>query len=236
MNKHSNWFIISLLLLTMWIQTVSACSLSGINEQHMKEIMMDKLSHHLNIPQSEIPNGALTNPQVTFLHGLGADCKGLDDSFFSSGYHFKRTKGKRFCTHRGIIINKGFDLYGKKTIQDSSFCIKFPQFKNRDDGEYLNKNKETRSIKRIVLSKNLKKIEVFGACGNGECAWGLKDLKHIEGNFYKAKYNGQKKIRSVRIKIMQTIVPGKAHLEVETRIVNLRNLKISLIKEQFKKY
>lgn len=104
-------------------QSSFACSLMEIDKKAMKELMRAAVAAELSIDKSEIPAGSFTDPEVTFLNGLGTDCSGLDAAFFSSAYNFTKTYSDKTCSHRGVVINKGYELEGAKIVQDSSSCV-----------------------------------------------------------------------------------------------------------------
>lgn len=120
LKKYLSLGIVSVFLAA---QSSLSCSLMEIDKKVMQELMQEAVAVELSIDKSEIPADSFTAPEVTFLHGLGTDCSGLDAAFFSSAYFFTKVYSDKTCTHRGVVINKGYDLNGAKIVQDSSSCL-----------------------------------------------------------------------------------------------------------------
>ena len=102
------------------------CSLVSINPQDVLGRMRPQVAVRLGLPLEQVPVHAFTRPKVTFLKPLGADCSGLDATFHSAGYHFTRHTPTRLCTHKGVVILKGYGLRGAIDVQDSSVCLGRP--------------------------------------------------------------------------------------------------------------
>lgn len=59
--------------------------------------------------------------------------------------------------------------------------------KNKIDGIWINTNKNTRSITKIIVSNNGRNIQVFGKCSPKDCDWGKKPLTPLRSiNTYRA--------------------------------------------------
>lgn len=62
--------------------------------------------------------------------------------------------------------------------------------KNTVDGTWVNTNKNTRGITKIIVSNNGKKVRVYGKCSPKDCDWGTKTLLATRGiNMYRAIFN-----------------------------------------------
>lgn len=48
--------------------------------------------------------------------------------------------------------------------------------KNSIDGTWINDNKNTRGITKVIISNNGKKVRVYGKCSPKDCDWGIKKL------------------------------------------------------------
>ena len=118
-----NYLTLGIASVFLVAQPSLSCSLMEIDKTVMKELMQEAVAAELSIDKSEISADSFTEPEVTFLHGLGTDCSGLDAAFFSSAYTFTKVFTDKTCIHRGVVINKGYDLNGAKIVQDSSSCL-----------------------------------------------------------------------------------------------------------------
>jgi len=176
----------------------ASCIISYANQSDVADEFAQEVADQLKVSVRSVALG-LTTPMVTQLVPIGDDCSGTDSIFFSSSYSFDLRSQNATCYHRGVVILKGFSLTADIEVQDSSTCIGIPQTGPQLAGEYINLNTSPRHIKRVVISKNNRFIQVFGACGGGECDWGRAALTSAAPGTMKAVFNDSAAKRELQV-------------------------------------
>lgn len=87
-------------------QNASACSIYAGDPEVIKGQIIPRLAAQLGVAATSITNANLTTPGISFLEGLGADCRGLDQAVRSSAYDFSIRKGLSTCQYKGVVIIK----------------------------------------------------------------------------------------------------------------------------------
>lgn len=154
-----------------------SCSLAPPDANLIKHYLRNAVASELSLPSSSIPMFKLTQPKVTFMLPIEADCSGLEGAFNSAAYHFKKSYPTSTCTHQGVAILKSYGLPGSIEVQDSTSCVGIPIPPTSSlDGYWLNRDAGTNYITRIVVSGNEGQLQVWGKCTPRDCVWGSKPL------------------------------------------------------------
>ena len=74
------------------------------------------------------------------------------------------------------------------------------------DGTWVNKDANTRSITKVVVSNQGKTIRVFGKCSPQDCDWGEKPVTFVSANKYRAVYDQNFATSILNLSLAQNIL------------------------------
>ncbi len=184
----------TLLVLLVTLFTISpfakldACSIMTPDTADVKAQMINGLAMEINLPANQIPSYALTEPELTFLQPIGADCSGLDTGFYSAGYYFEKSYPNMTCTHRGVVIMKGFQLNGDIIVNDNTGCVGIPVSTHPIDGGWKNQSLWTTGLTRLEIYNGATEVQAFRKCMSNDCDMGTHMLQQVNGDTYESMF------------------------------------------------
>lgn len=172
-----------------------ACSIMPPQPEDVRNKMLGELANYLNIAVAEINSFDLTEPKLTFLKPIGADCSGLDTGFHAAAYHFEKTYPNMSCTHQGVIILTSWLLNGNVKIDDQSTCLGNPISISQLDGTWVSMSGFTTGLTRLDVTNGSQQVQIFRKCFPDDCDLGSHPLSQINQNTYETNFiDGSKQI------------------------------------------